>query len=281
MEMKKGSTWSRIILSSLGCSASIISFTIPQIVRLSKSSSTPLKPFSFSKKVHLMSRNLGPQTAITALQFGLVRKLRDVLDQTVGPSRFNISLAYGVASVPLIAAKYNLIQESVFYHGTIGSNNSRTGTVGTTTTTITETRKPWIISDKLVQFWSQKIQPGLLFSYLRDSGSIGGGIVLGPYITSKVMNNITNTEEIGPIHRFVGGLIAGCFTGLATQLFHNTALTAGRIAQVEKRTPNTIECLQNVIKEHGFAALYVNFRMRVLIIATWTAILNVTEPFAA
>ena len=46
-------------------------------------------------------------------------------------------------------------------------------------------------------------------------------------------------------------MVAGCCTGLLTQLFHNTALTAGRIAEVENRTPTTMECLNRCIKEHG------------------------------
>ena len=76
-----------------------------------------------------------------------------------------------------------------------------------------------------------------------------------------------------------GGLLAGCFTGLATQLFHNTALVAGRFAEVERRTPTSRECLRRVIQEHGYRALYMNYRYRVGVIATWSAILNVTKPF--
>ena len=94
------------------------------------------------------------------------------------------------------------------------------------------------------------------------------------------MATMFDVEKIESRHRVVGGLLAGCVTGLATQLFHNTALVAGRLAEVSGRAPTNSECLRRVIQEHGHRALYLNFRYRVGIIATWSAILNVTEPFA-
>ena len=42
--------------------------------------------------------------------------MRDLLDSTLGPTRFNPALAYGAASVPLIAAKYNLLFSDVYSH---------------------------------------------------------------------------------------------------------------------------------------------------------------------
>ena len=101
-------------------------------------------------------------------------------------------------------------------------------------------------------------------------------------VTSHVVNrvlDVSHNNDSTPVHKFFGGLLAGCCTGLGTQLFHNAALTAGRIAQVEHRVPSTMECLRSVVQEHGASALWMNFRMRVMVIASWTAILNVTEPF--
>ena len=262
----------RITLASFLCSISIIEYTIPQIVRLSKSSAKPLQAIPLSGRFALLSRNIVPQTIITAVQFGLVRELRDALDHTLGYSRYNVSLAYGVASVPLIAAKYNLIQESTYHH-------DRTTVNGNSTSSRTSKSNTFTMNGAL-KFWARKIQPGLMWSYLRDTGSIGGGIVLGPVVTTKMLDvSNVDKEHAKPYHRFLGGLFAGCFTGLGTQLFHNTALTAGRIAEVEGRTPGTLECLRACLREHGVQALYVNIRFRVAIIATWTAILNVTEPF--
>jgi len=272
----------QISLASFLCSVSIIEYTIPQIVRLSQSSSKPLQPIWLKARFALLTKSIVPQTAITILQFGLVRELRDVLDNTIGPSRYNISLAYGVASVPFIAGKYNLIQETVFNHGITAATN--TTTTSTTTPVSTANQS---FQNTIKSIWTKKIQPGLLWSYLRDSGSIGGGIVLGPIVTSTILQYVENGKDgkniqtkPQPYQKFGGGLIAGCCTGLLTQLFHNTALTAGRIAEVENRTPTTMECLNRCIKEHGVRALYMNFRYRVAIIATWTAILNVTEPFS-
>ena len=68
----------------------------------------------------------------------------------------------------------------------------------------------------------------------------------------------------------------GC--GLATQLFHNAALTAGRMAEAGTR-PGTLEAMRLCIKEHGASALYVNYPYRVAVIALWTGILHVADPF--
>lgn len=54
-----------------------------------------------------MGRALGPQVGLTVVQFTAVRQLRELLDSTLGPKTVNLSLAYGTASVPLIAAKYD------------------------------------------------------------------------------------------------------------------------------------------------------------------------------
>ena len=44
--------------------------------------------------------------------------------------------------------------------------------------------------------------------------------------------------------------------------------------------PSNVECMRQTLKEHGIRAAYLNFPFRVAIIAGWTAVLNVTDPFA-
>lgn len=198
-----------IILASALCSATIIDFTTPQVVRLSQTSASPLSAFPMSLRASVVLKNIAPQTAITAVQFCLVRKLIDVVDQTLGPSPYNIPLAYGIASVPLIAAKYNLIQESVYLHGS-RVNAAAPSTIMTTKKTMPNPNPMTMEKEKNIlattrKFWIQKIQPGLLWSYLRDSGSIGGGIILSPVVTSMGAT-MFHVEKIESQHRIVGQL---------------------------------------------------------------------------
>lgn len=258
-----------IVASSVVCSAAIVEFTIPQVVKLSQATAQALPPAPlFPHRAAMFARFIGPQTALTVLQFGLVRELREVIDKAVGWSPVNLSIAYGVASVPLITAKYNLIIAGVYKYN--GVSNPQAPSAESYLQTCT-------------RFWRRNIQPGLLWSYLRDSGSVGGGVVLGPYVSARLAALTSDGREPSApsaLHRFGGGLISGCCTGLATQWLHNTALTAGRMAEAAGKPPGTFECLQQTFAEHGSRTLYLNFQWRVAIIAFWTATLTLAGPFA-
>jgi hypothetical protein len=246
------------------CSASIIEFTIPQVTKLSQTTPSPLPAAPlFPHRASLFARMIGTQTALTAVQFAVVRELRDVIDSVAGPSPINLSIAYGAGSVPFNALKYNLVIAGVYRYferppPAKPPNESPLQAVA--------------------RFWRRNIAPGLAWSFLRDCGAVGGGIVLGPVVSAKIAT-ATDSDTVRAPHRFIGGFLAGATCGLATQLFHNTALTAGRMAELGP-VPGTVECLLRVFAEHGTRALYVNFQFRVAIIAAWTAILNTTQPFA-
>lgn len=104
-------------------------------------------------------------------------------------------------------------------------------------------------------FWLTKVKPGLLWSVLRDSGSVGGGIVLAPTVTPR---------DAPPPLKFACGVGAGALCGLATQLFHNAALTAGRLAE-QRRSHGTFEAMARCFAEHGLKAAVLgaqSFRRR-------------------
>jgi hypothetical protein len=244
-----------VCAASFLCSGAIVEFTIPQVVNLSKASGNPLPPAPFyPNRAMIFARAIGPQTGITIVQFSLVKKLRDVLDDATGERPVNLSLAYGTASVPLVAAKYNLLISDVYKYYDRAAPANTSG---------------------VVAFWKRNIAPGLLWSFLRDSGSVGGGVVLGPIVSAK----LTSEEKPSLPVKFAGGVLSGSVCGLATQVFHNAALTAGRMAEAGE-SPGTMECMRRVFAEHGPRALYFNFPYRVAIIAYWTGVLNVTQPFA-
>ena len=59
-----------------------------------------------------------------------------------------------------------------------------------------------------------------------------------------------------------------------------TGWPTGRVSELEGRCPGTLESMRAVIAEHGLArACVVNFQHRFAVIAGWSAILNVYQPF--
>ena len=98
-----------IVFASLAGSAVLVELTVPQIVRLSLPTKTPLPNTPLAARIAMQPRLLGPQTALTTLQFGLTREVRDLLDRALGPNKLHLSAAYGVASGPCRAAAYNLL----------------------------------------------------------------------------------------------------------------------------------------------------------------------------
>ena len=64
-----------------------------------------------------------------------------------------------------------------------------------------------------------------------------------------------------------------------SQVFHNAALTAGRMAEAGE-SPGTLDCMRRLFAEQGFRALYFNFPFRVAIIAFWSGVLTVMQPLA-
>jgi hypothetical protein len=272
-------TWEalpRIALASTLCSTAIVEFTIPQVVRLSRASSAGGLPALrlFPHRAALMARMLPVQSFITVTQFCAVREMHGAVDLVLGETPLNLPLSYGLASVPLIAAKYNLVVEGVYRHHGAAASAGGCRPHGC---------RPSFSLRAAARFFSTKIRPGLLWSYVRDSVGIGGGIVLGPILAEQLKPALSEVDD-GPAKQFVskfcGGLVAGSISGFATQWCHNTALEAGRVTEAEGRVPGTWESLRRVFKEHGARAFTLNFRFRVAIIASWTAILTVTEPFA-
>eukprot|EP00808_Paulinella_micropora_P005836 g24170.t1 len=287
----------QIVSASTLCSAFIIEFTTPQVVRLSQNTTVPLRQMSFfPHRTVLQLRCLGPQTAITAVQFALVRALRDNLDKDFGDNPFHLSAAYGAASVPLIALKYNMITADIYkYQNLQAPTTDSRGYAG-----------------MVYSIWTKKIKPGLLWSYLRDTGSIGGALILSPHVTAHLISLLPHTTTPAPSNgndtgqkgskegqkgsdmgakenrrptpsagaKFIGGLVTGCATGLATQLFHNAALKAGQLAELGQ-CPGNIEAMHSLLSTMGIRAVFMNFPFRVGIIAGWSAILNVTDPFRA
>ena len=66
-----------IVVASALCSASIIEFTIPQVGNLSQNSADALPPAPLlPTRAAIFARAIGPQWALTVVQFLLVKVLR-------------------------------------------------------------------------------------------------------------------------------------------------------------------------------------------------------------
>ena len=102
--------------SSLACSATLIELTIPQVVRLSRPTAEPLPATPLTARLAMLPRLLGPQTALTVVQFGCIRELRDAMDRWRGPHPLHLSLSYGLVSGPCRSAAYNLLIAGTYAH---------------------------------------------------------------------------------------------------------------------------------------------------------------------
>ena len=192
----------RLVGSACTCSAAIIEFTIPQVVKISASTEQPLPKAMLAHRAQMGARMIAPQTAITAVQFALVKQIKHVLDAGIGPHKANLSLAYGAASVPFIACKYNLIISDVY------SFNGRPSPGPASSD----------LSKKLAHIWRRNIAPGLLWSFIRDSGAVGGGIVMGPAVSAQLATVMGTTGEPGALLKFAGGVLSGSIGAIGTQV---------------------------------------------------------------
>ena len=244
-----------------------IVFTVPQIVALSQASPSPLPTTTYMGAAArgIFARAIAMQTGLKVLHFGAVRAIKKGLDNVGAFGAYNINVAYGLVAVPAQAASYNTLTADTFrYFGkTKGQSSANFVEAG-------------------AAFFRTKVKPGFLWTFARDSNSVGGGLLLGPVVARFIAdqrsgsgagkNTPTRTDKL------VGGTLAGFVCGCATQAFHNAALTAGRAAELGKPL-STIECATTLYKEHGINLLWKGVGNRVVVIAGMSAILNVFEPF--
>ena len=98
------------------------------------------------------------------------------------PHPLHLSLSYGLVSGPCRSAAYNLLIAGTYAHHGRASPGDFT----------------------IERFWRTKVVPGLAWSVLRDSGSVGGGIVVAPYVVPR---------DASPPVKFLGGLGCGACCG--------------------------------------------------------------------
>ena len=255
------------------CSASVLSgavsivFTVPQVVALSAASAAPLPatPYLSGSMKGIFAKSIGMQTGLKVAHFGAVKILKDTFDAAPGGGfgAYNINVAYGLVAVPAQAASYNSLTADVFQY--FGKSKP------TATTS-------WAQASS--DFFAKKIRPGFFWTFVRDSNSVGGGLLMGPVAAKFIAEQRSSCPDATPSRadKLIGGTLAGAVCGFATQIFHNAALTTGRAAELGAPL-STMQCMTQLWTANGFASFYKGFPNRVVVIASMSGILNLTEPF--
>ena len=258
-------------VAAFGSGVLTIVFTTPQIVNLSQQTNLPLPKSDISiLKKHgrnIFKRAIATQTLNKIIHFGSVRFVKQQFDKLPGGGlgKYNLNVAYGLIAVPVQAWAYNSLNAEVFQY--FGQSKPAQGSFLK------------LASD----FFRTKIRPGFFWNFLRDSNSVGGGLILGPIFAAKIAAMRRHGDQgdgASPAksERLVGGLFAGIICGLGTQMFHNAALTAGRAAVLGTHL-GTIECMKRLWIENGFQCVFQGYHYRVAVIAGMSALLNLCEPF--
>ena len=120
--------------------------------------------------------------------------------------------------------------------------------------------------------------PGILFSFVRECGATGAGIVVSPHVRTMLKPAIGEWHPIPA--KILSGILGGMMCSLMTQWLHNNSLRAGNIYQYTGALPSTLEVFGVTWKELGWRMFYLNADRRVLSTATATTVLTVIDIFA-
>jgi len=134
------------------------------------------------------------------------------------------------------------------------------------------------IYKSLMTFLRTNVIPGILFSFLRECGGTGVGLVVSPQVRLIMAPVIGKWPPV--FAKIVSGMIAGMFCSFCTQWLHNNALRAANIYQYSGQLPSTATVLEQTWKELGVRMFYLNADRRVLSTATATTILGLVDIFA-
>ena len=201
----------RIAASGFLVSSGTVVFTLPQLHTLSKQ----LPALSARGLCGVYTRAIGFQTAAKSSQYVLVRLLKEAADGvSPGTPALNTMCSFAIPGTFLQAAMYNRFISDTYQH--YGLTPAAAGWPG------------------LREFLHRKVAPGCVWSFLREAGSTGGGLVLGPMVRRE-LQKLPGATMYPRTTRFAGGVLAGCFTALCTQWLHNTCLVAGGMAELGDR----------------------------------------------
>lgn len=247
-----------IVIASLGVSSATVAFTYPQVAAISQGA---IKA-DFGRLPALARVTMASQFGLKFFQFGVMRKCKRSLDRVspnTGP--LNSMVSYGITGVPMQSIMYNKYISDVYtFHG------------------VTQAQKKLQPSQVAMNFYRTKLYPGIFWCFLRESCATGGGIAAGPYANALLVDFLGN-NDYPKTYKFVCGLGCGAVTAGLTQWMHNTALTAGTMAEIGKEKPTTVAAFRKTISELGMSMFYQNYGRRMFVIAAASAVLNMCDIF--
>mmetsp|Transcript_9006 Transcript_9006/g.10174 ORF Transcript_9006/g.10174 Transcript_9006/m.10174 type:complete len:305 (+) Transcript_9006:37-951(+) len=258
--------WANVAASGAILGIATMELTAPQIVRLTDVKGA-LRKYPSGHRRSFYARNVPGQFFVKSLHLGGVRLMHDGMDM-IYPSPLNLTFSCGVMAVLFQASAYNMLTATTLRALGVSQGPPSTKSV----------------LSRAVGFYKSKIAPGVVWTFLRDCNSVGGGVVLAPPLGKFINNQMPHPwgrrPEPHPAVKFSAGLLAGFGCGLATQCFHNATLTAGRMAELGEK-PNTVSCMRRLFAEQGHRAIYMNFLHRAGLIALSSAVLNMLGCFRA
>jgi len=251
------------ITTRVGVAATIVScatiaFTYPQVSALSKG---VIPSPTLASTGGLFVKAIGFQTVVKFAQYGLLREMKMWMDESVSPSTpgMNTMFAYGVTGVPMQSVLYNRLISDVYHHHNASPPTSQLSGMAA-----------------VKDFYAKRIAPGIVWTFFRECGATGGGLVLGPDVRKELEKYVGTNYPFAT--RFASGLIAGAICAFLTQWMHNSALKAGSMAEMGEK-PTTVSCISRVYQEMGLQLFYRNYGRRMMVIACASAVLNLCDIF--
>jgi hypothetical protein len=237
----------------------LTSSTIPQVVRTSEGR---IGSLSWATKGRMFAVITPKAAGYKAIQYGLMREMKAVLDPVVGPAASKV-IAFGAIGTLFQSVIYNtLIADMYAIH----------------------TGKAKEAAPFNLRAFFRGIAPGVVWCFGREGGSMGGGLVLQPIVKEHVEARLREANlEVPEIPlKFATGVLSGAGTALATQWLHNITLYAGRmnaVGEVKEAPHYTIGSIRACYQELGVSMFYKNFPLRMNLIAGAVGLFSLIDLF--
>mmetsp|Transcript_24536 Transcript_24536/g.54616 ORF Transcript_24536/g.54616 Transcript_24536/m.54616 type:complete len:294 (+) Transcript_24536:44-925(+) len=231
--------------------------TLPQVVRTSDGRMPKPSWATWTKMVTLITPKAA---ALKTAQYSAMREMKLALDPITGESASKM-LSFGVIGTLFQSVIYNtLISDMYKIHTGVAKERITAGS------------------------FLRGIAPGVVWCFGREGLSMGGGLVLQPFVKRELTKRLDEQGVELPEFplRFLSGFLSGSVTAFGTQWLHNTTLMAGRMAAMKetKEAPHyTMGSLRAAYGELGVRIFYMNYPHRMALIAGAVALLSMVDIF--
>lgn len=256
--------WTREVLPRLVVPGFLVSgITVDRCtIQVANTSQGRLPAPTVAHRTGILRAHLAKHSALLMGQYYGMREITLAMDRVQPYPALSVIMACGITGVPFSSLQYNwCIQDTYKYHAF-----TPPGTNG------------------LSSYIRQKIAPGVAWAFLRAGIGTGGGLFLGPKVSTRI-DGIANRVglQLPPLTlKIAGGLASGGAMALATQGVHNVTLVAGRMMALgeKKQAPHyTTVAMRAAWREFGISVFYLNFQQRFIIQAVNVCVLSLCNIF--